>query len=392
VTAAVAALVVAAGCSAGPSPSATTAAAETTFASPSTSSTSSPPTVAGVDDWGSSTPEAQGMSSAVLAGLFDAIVARGYRVDGVVIVRHGSVVVEAVGAGYREDTFHIVHSVTKSVISTLIGIAIDDGYLDGVDQRVLDVFADRDVANLDGRKEQMTIEHLLTMTTGLDCRDSYLHRWKGLMELEASDDWTQHVLDLPMVATPGERFEYCNGASFLLSAIIQEATGRTAKDFARDELFNPIGVTDFRWPPNRDGITIGWGELMIAPHDLARFGQLILERGRWGSRQVVSGDWVEQATRPHVDGTLQEAYGYQWWIRSDGVVEALGYKGQYVIVDRERDIVTVFSSNLPDDDFFVPDDLYDRYVVPAVLSGGALPSDAPALATLETAEKLFSNG
>lgn len=369
---ALAALVVAllaTGCS-GESSSGTSTAASATATTASVNSTIVP-----AESWQISTPEEQGMSSGTLAGLFDEIVDQRYRIDSVLVVRNGRIVADAAVPGYEDDSLHIVHSVTKSIVSTLIGIAIEDGHLDGVDQPVLDIFADREIANVDARKERMTVEHLLTMTTGFDCRDSYLHSWEGLGDLRSSHDWIQHVLDLPMIAEPGEQFEYCNSASFLLSAIIQEVTGKTADEFAQDRLFGPIGVTGYHWPANPDGISIGWGELLIAPRDLARFGLLILDEGRWHGEQVVPEAWIYDATTPHIDGTLQNGYGYQWWIRDDGIIEALGYKGQYVIVDRRRNLVVVSVSDLPDEGFFIPDDLFDRHVIPSVVSDDPPPPD-----------------
>jgi CubicO group peptidase (beta-lactamase class C family) len=364
--------------------------AATTSAPAATVSTTDPPNssdtaTSSSDVWPTSTPEEQGVSSRVLAQLFDEVAENGHGIDTVTVIRNGSLVAHAAVDGFRDGELHIVHSVTKSIVSTLVGIAIDEGHLEGVDQRVVDVFADRAVANRDARKEQMTIEDLLTMTTGFDCRDSYLYRWEGLDDLRQSEDWVQHVLDLPMVATPGEQFEYCNRASFLLSAVVQETTGTTAEQYAADRLFGAIGVTDFVWPANPDGISIGWGSLRMAPLDLARFGLLILGDGQWQEQQVVPAEWIDRATQPHVHGTLQPNYGYQWWIRDDGVVQGLGYEGQYLIIDRELNMVTVFTSKLPDEEFYLPDDLYDRYVLSAVKADEPLPSDPDAVDALLTA-------
>ncbi|MEA3511078.1 MAG: serine hydrolase, partial [Actinomycetota bacterium] len=146
----------------------------------------------------------------------------------------------------------------------------------------------------------------------------------------------------------------------------------------------------FAWPANPDGISIGWGELMIAPRDLARFGQLVLDGGRWGGEQIAPEEWIAEATHPRIDATLQDDYGYQWWIRDDGVVEALGYQGQYVIIDRERDIVAVFASTLPDDEFFVPDALYDTFIAPAVVSNESRPPAVEGDDALEAARSRYS--
>lgn len=353
-------------------PTATTS----TAASPSSSKTAAAPS----EVWPTSTPEEQGVSSETLAGLFDEVAVQNHAIDTVSVIRNGYLIAHAARDGYQDGELHIVHSVTKSIVSTLIGLAIDEGYLEGVDQRVLDVFDDHVAANGDERKDQMTIEDLLTMTTGFDCRDSYLYQWEGLGDLRQSDDWVQHILDLPMVATPGEIFEYCNRASFLLSAIVQEATGQTAEQYGADRLLGPIGVTEINWPTNPDGISIGWGSLRMAPLDLARFGLLILDEGRWQGEQVVPAEWIDRATQARVHGTLQDGYGYQWWIRDDGIVQGLGYEGQYLTIDRERNMVTVFTSKLPDEEFYLPDDLYDRYVLSSVIADEPLP---PALEAFE---------
>lgn len=343
------------------------------------------PSAAASDVWPTSTPEEQGVSSNVLTGLFHEVAGRGYAIDTATVIRNGHLIAHAARDGYQDGELHIVHSVTKSIVSTLIGLAIDEGYLEGVDQRVLDVFDDRVAANNDERKEQMTIEDLLTMTSGFDCRDSYLYEWEGLDDLRQSDDWVQHILDLPMVATPGEEFEYCNRASFLLSAIVQEATGQTAEQYGVDRLLGPIGVSEINWPANPDGISIGWGSLRMAPLDLARFGLLILDDGMWQGQQVVPAEWIDGATRPYVHGTLQEAYGYQWWIRDDAIVQGLGYEGQYLIIDRDLNMVTVFTSKLSDEEFYLPDDLYDRYVLSSVEANEPLPPAPESFEAMQAA-------
>jgi CubicO group peptidase (beta-lactamase class C family) len=291
---------------------------------------------------------------------------------------------------FGKDSRHVIHSCTKSIVSVLIGIAIEEGYFEGVEQRVLDILPGRQVANLDADKRAMTLENVLTMSTGLNCRDSYLYRWEGLNEMRATDDWVQHMLDLPTVAPPGSLFEYCNGGSFLLSAMVQEATELKAAEFARDRLFEPLGITDFQWPENPQGINIGWGELRMRPHDLARIGYLYLRGGRWDNRQIVPSAWVEASTRSQIGGTLQDGYGYQWWVRDDAVYMALGYAGQYLIVVPALDLVVVFTSDLGEDDFYLPQSLLDGYIIPAVLSAQALPSDLEGINDLRAATQALA--
>ena len=323
------------------------------------------------------------MDSERLADMLASIEAHEHNIDAVLVVRNGYLVAEAYLNPHGPDDKHKVYSCTKSVISTLVGIAIDQGYIEGVDQPVLSFFPDRTAANLDARKEAMTLEHLLTMSTGLDCRDSYLYRWQGLREMEGSEDWVQHVLDLPMVAGPGTQFGYCNGASFLLSAIVQEATGKNANLFAREHLFAPLGISDARWLSGLQGITIGWSDLYLRPRDMAKIGYLYLNGGRWEGQQVVPAAWVEASTRKHIAATLQDGYGYQWWVTDDGVYMALGYAGQFIFVVPEVNLVVVFVSALPERDFYVPQRLLEDYIIPAARSANPLPQNPEGVARLE---------
>jgi CubicO group peptidase (beta-lactamase class C family) len=333
--------------------------------------------------WRASTPEEQGVDSEVLAEMLGAIGAQGYDVDGVAVVRHGTLVLDAAVHPFQPGARHVVYSCTKSVVSALVGIAIDRGHIEGVDQPVLSFFPERTAANLDADKEAMTLEHLLTMTTGLACRDSYLYRWRGLHHMEQSEDWVQFMLDLPMAEPPGSRFEYCNGASFLLSAVVQQTTGVTALDFARAHLFRPLGISDVEWASNPQGITIGWSELHMTPRDMAKIGYLYLNEGRWDGEQILSAAWVAASTRKHVDATLQDGYGYQWWVAGDGVPMALGYAGQFIFVLPEKDMVVVFVSHLEERDFYVPQNLLNDYIIPAAKSSTPLPANPDGVARLE---------
>jgi len=201
--------------------------------------------------------------------------------------------------------------------------------------------------------------------------------------MRQSDDWVRFMLELPMAEAPGTRFEYCNGASFLLSAIIQETTGMSALAFAEEHLFRPLGITDVDWPSNAQGISIGWGELRIKPHDMAKIGHLFLKEGLWESRQVVPSAWVEASTRKHIPATLQDGYGYQWWVDDSGYYMALGYAGQFIFVIPELDMVVAFTSDLDETDFYVPQQLLTDYVMPAARSSGPLPEKRSGVARLE---------
>jgi len=331
------------------------------------------------------------MDSEMLADMLEIIEEQGYDVDSVVVVRNGYTVADATIFPFEAGSRHIIYSCTKSVISALVGIATNKGYIEGVDQPVLGFFPRRTVANLDADKEAMTLEHVLTMSTGLECEDSYLYRWRGLRQMERSENWVQFVLDLPMAEEPGTRFEYCNGASFLLSAIVQETTGMSALAFADEHLFGPLGITDVQWLSNPQGITIGWSDLYMTPHDMAKIGYLYLNEGMWDGEQVVSAEWVKASTRERISATLQDSYGYQWWIDDSGTYMALGYAGQFIFVIRDKDMVAVFVSDLSENDFYVPQRLLNDFIIPAAKSASPLPDNPDGVALLESrAEDLAS--
>ncbi len=336
--------------------------------------------------WPRSTPEDRGIDSEQLAALFERIVESGYAIDSVTIVRNGAIVADAYAAPYASNSLHMTYSCTKSVVSTLIGIAIDNGVIEGVDVPLLDLFVDVAVENVDARKEALTLENALTMSTGMDSQDSYLYRWRGLDSIRESDNWTASALSFPMAAEPGTRFDYSNTASYLLSAALQRATGVTAAEYADQHLFGPLGIREYEWAQSPEGVDIGWAHLSLTPHDMAKIGYLMLRQGEWNGTQIVSSDWVSAATAAQTAaGTLSDGYGYQWWVDDDGYFMALGYAGQYIVVLPDKDAVVVFTSDLPEDQFFVPRELVDEMIIPAMVSRGPLPANPEGVARLDQA-------
>ena len=279
--------------------------------------------------WQTSTPEKQGVDSEKLADMLERIKSQNINIRSVVVICNGNVLLDACFHPYKKDSWHIIHSCTKSITSALIGIAIDKGYIESVKTPVLEFFPERTAANLDENKKALTLEHLLSMSSGFQARDSYLYNWQGLAKMRASRDWIQYVLDLPMADAPGIKFDYSNCVSFLLSAILQESTGTNALAFAREHLFGPLGIHEVDWPSSPQGITLGWGGMRMKPLDMAKIGFLYLNKGVWEGKQVVPSSWVEASTREQIKaGTLSDGYGYQWWVDEDGYYMALGYSGQ----------------------------------------------------------------
>jgi CubicO group peptidase (beta-lactamase class C family) len=258
------------------------------------------------------------------------------------IVRDGSVLVDAYVYPYDESLYHDVASVTKSVVSTLIGIAATRGELD-LDAPIVSFFADREIADLNEDKERITVRDLLSMSSGLACSDWPSEQTQP--QMRESPDWIRFVLDLDTVEEPGTTFSYCSPGMHLLSAILQQATGMTALEYARQELFEPLGIGDVYWPADRQGISHGWGDLAMHPRDAAKIGFLYLQGGVWDGRRILSPEWVAEATTPQVRTGRAEDYGYGWWVSPPGEEPAFfradGDGGQRILVVPSLDLVIV---------------------------------------------------
>jgi len=333
-----------------------------TLPSPTSEATTYP-----ASEWRAAAPEEQGLDSKKLDKMVDEIDRQGWTVDNVTIIRHGYKVLDASFGAYDPDEPHLLYSCTKSVVSSLVGIAIQQGYIESVNVMLADLFPDREIQNLDASKQMMTLESMLMMAAGFECRDSYLYNWVGLNEMMRSDDWVQHVLDLPMEYAPGTHFEYCNGVSNLLSAAVQENSGMHTAAFAEEYLFGPLGIGDYYWEEDSAGIPLGFSDLYLRPSDMARFGYLYLQGGAWEGEQIVSPEWVAASTTAQIAAdTLQEGYGYQWWIDDAGYYAAVGYRGQFIFVLPDYDMVVVFVSDPDVGEFELPEYLLLEYIIPAV--------------------------
>ena len=330
-------------------------------------------------EWPTASPEEMGMDSSALVEMFDFVRRQETPVHSVQIVRRGRLVLDAYFHPFNAAWRHDVASVTKSITSTLIGLAIDHGAVSGVKAPLTNLFASRSLARLDARKQRMTLEDLLTMRAGWDC--GFEPKEARLFEMRRSPDWIQFMLDLPMVAEPGGKFAYCSGNCHLLSALLSRATGTNALAFAQRHLFEPLDIRDVHWPADTQGHSHGWGDLQLRPLDMAKIGQLFLQRGKWRGRQVVPEGWVASATRPHVERTVNDDhYGYYWWVKGDkypGVFEAVGRGGQRIIVWPAREVVLVFTGG-----GFEPGDLAN-FLVKSLRSDKPLPPAAEAEAKLK---------
>lgn len=342
------------------------------------------------DGWQSSTPEKQGMQSQMLANIIEEIKMKGYNIDNISIIRNGYMVLDAYFYPFSKGQRHNIRSCTKSIMSILIGIAIDRGYIKSVDQPIVELLPHNIIDSLGDNKRSITLEHLLIMASGLDCRDSHHYNWKGLFEMRRSGDWGQHVLNLPMVGPPGSKFEYCNGLSYLLSVIINTTTKMKTREFAEKNLFTPLGISEIDWEKSPQGIDVGYGRMWLKPHDMAKIGWLYLNKGRWGKKQLVSSSWVEKSTRGHIEAKPALQYGYQWWVNDDGNYSAIGYSGQYIMVATEMNMVVVFTGGLPGGKTSLPFELTMKYIFPAIVSSESLPTNSREAERLDTLVRSIS--
>lgn len=261
------------------------------------------------------------------------------------LVSHdGRLVLEHYAPKHGATRLANIKSASKSVISTLVGIAIERKLIPSKDEPIVRWFPELR-KDPDKRKAMITIENLLTMQTGLESTSGQSYgRWVS------SPNWVHSALDQPMVSAPGTSMEYSTGTSHVLSAILTRATKRTTLQFANEVLGKPLGFTFARWQRDPQGIYIGGNEMLMTPRQMIEYGELYLNRGRVGARQVVSAQWVDTScvprTRSRWDGDRE--YGYGWWIQNIGghrACFASGYGGQYIFVFRHLDLVVVATSS-----------------------------------------------
>ena len=332
--------------------------------------------------WRTAPAEAHGFDSVITAEGLRAIRQEGTKIHSLLVVSEGDIILDAYFYPYDGSTVHDQASVTKSVMTTLIGIAADQGKLD-LDAPMLSFFPDREIANRDARKERITVRHLTSNTAGMEC----IHHPEEPTNraMHASPDWVQFALDLPMVAEPGTTFAYCSPGMHLLSAILQQATGMTTLEFALANLFEPLGIRDVQWPPDPQGITNGHGELYLHPHDTAKLGFLWLHGGEWDGQQIVSREWVRASSQFQIatGPDYGEDYGYGMWIgRPDEEIKyfaADGRGGQRVVVIPSMNLIVVTTGG-----GFQFDDA-GKYLEAAIGDANPLPANPAGVADLENA-------
>jgi CubicO group peptidase (beta-lactamase class C family) len=331
-----------------------------------------------VEEWQTAAPDAHGIDPGGLQATQDHLIDNYPTITSLLVARGGVLVHEWYATG-DADTLRNTKSATKSVLSMLVGIALDAGDLGGLDDTLADLLPARMAGLDDRRKRAITVRDLLTMRSGLAWEE-----WRGsTLQMTASPDWVRFVLHRPLEREPGTQHNYSTGDSQLLAAALQRATGMSPLEYADMMLFLPLGIERRAWPADPQGITIGGAELALRARDLARLGHLYLNQGRWGDEQIVPAAWVRDSVHAHANVVPQATddcprldYGYLWWLRQQGEYDsfmAVGYGGQYIYVVPALDLVVVMTGTVQDVPRHFADNrmlcqfnLVQDFIVPAV--------------------------
>lgn len=284
-------------------------------------------------------PEDVGISSIAIANFLQECDKAHYKLRTLHIIRHGKAVVEAARYPFRASDKRLVYSVSKTFTSTAIGFAVQEGLVN-VNDQLLDYFPECKDLDMDPRAREITLRDVLTMSTGHE-RDTV-----GDMCNSEGTPWPEIFFTRKMAYAPGEHFVYNSGGTYMLSEVISRTTGKSLFQWLQEKLFEPLGITDVSWDVNGKVNTGAWG-LLIAPRDLCKVGVLYLNKGLWNGQRLLSEEWIDEATAPHVPTLGQgcagwgQRYGYQIWENSSGSYRADGAFGQYIMVFPQKDMVIV---------------------------------------------------
>ncbi|MFX0086532.1 MAG: serine hydrolase domain-containing protein [Candidatus Hodarchaeota archaeon] len=320
------------------------------------------------EDWLTSDPIVQEMNSRILNEIPNYIDHNNIAVDSILIIRNGYLVLEEYWNGYTKNSKHIIYSITKSVMSGLIGIALKLDYIPSLDTKIIDIFSDLTIENLDSRKRNITVKHLLTMTAGFQWNEmvSYFNSTNTFHQLWESSNWVEFILNRPMAIEPGFLFNYNSGASHLLSAIIQKTTGNSTLSFAMTHLFKPLGITDISWMKDPQGVYFGGSELRMHPRDLAKISYLYLNNGKWNGSQIIPSDYINQSLTPYIPYSGNWSYCYQWYTNHvTGMFAAVGWGGQRIYVAPDQNLMIIFTANLAEEQTPYWTLIYE-YIIPSI--------------------------
>ena len=286
------------------------------------------------------TPESQGVSSEAIAKFVRAADEKVNSMHSVMILRHGKVIAEAWWAPEDASKPHVLWSLSKSFTSTAVGLVVEEGKL-SIEDRVVGFFPDDLPAEPTENLRKMQVKDLLTMSTGHADEPN----------VRQSQDWIKSFLAHPLPHPPGTFFRYNTPATFMQSAIVQKVTGKTVVDYLQSRLFDPLGIQPPRWDTNPQGISLGGYGLFLKTEDIAKFGQLYLQNGKWEGKQLIPATWVQQATSKQVSNgdnpssDWNQGYGFQFWRCRHNAFRGDGKDGQFCVVLPDQDAVVVMTAN-----------------------------------------------
>ncbi|MRI01687.1 serine hydrolase [Kriegella sp. EG-1] len=303
------------------------------------------------DGWKANNLLAKGIDTTHIHNLFNKVKNKDNKLHSVLIIKNNELIIEEYFNGTNINKPHDLRSATKSIQSILMGIAIDQGYIENINDPIFK-YLKRPIPNknLDLRKSKITIKHLLTMSSGLDCND-WDKSSKGQEDkVYKKKNWLQYTVNLPIINDPGTVSNYCSMGAILIAEIISQASGMTIIEFAKKYLFNPLEIKNLSWEHTSKGEIIPSAKrLYMTSRDMAKIGQLVLNQENWNEDQIISKKWIDEATSPKtkISGIN---YGYFWWnisfkVHENNIVSkvATGNGGQYIMIFPDLELVAVFT-------------------------------------------------
>ena len=356
-----------------------------------------------VQDWAVAEAESVGLDAGLIDALVEQLEAGSFRnLHSLLVVKGGRLVVEEYSGDLGADDLHYTASVTKSVATLLLGMAMQRGLLPGLDDGVLDMPLSEllpeysQALSQNPGKAGMTLRHVLSMTGGLEWdEDSFPYDdprndWARVRD---ADDPLDVIFQQPMASEPGTHFVYSGGMSTIVGYLLERATDGQPRSFAEQELFEPLGITEYRWWDLEGGLLDAPGGLHLRPRDMAKIGQLMLHGGLWDGKRIVSDEWVTETSRRHVENPGSPDYALQWWCgdfnyrgRSTYLYMASGHGGQKIFVVPDFDMVIVLTHQVFDNPFGELNNLsiLSRYLLPAA------DSTVPETVVLQLSAKVLS--